>query len=145
MVFLHAMEGGAPPPRVSTDLDVLVNARVVTGGVREFVAAIEAHGFVFAGVSPEGIAHGYRRGGVSVDVLAPEGLGSISPRRRRVGRCRFLAGPKHSIGVSWCRSCLATIRGLCPGLCFWVSSSARQSRSMSMMCPTRSDLISPCC
>ncbi|MCP4227901.1 MAG: hypothetical protein GY773_31530, partial [Actinomycetia bacterium] len=46
MVFLHAMERGAPPPRVSTDLDVLVNARVVTGGVREFVAAIEARGFV---------------------------------------------------------------------------------------------------
>jgi len=75
MVFLHAMERGAAPPRVSTDLDVLVNARVVTGGVREFVAAIEARGFMLAGVSPEGIAHRYRRGGVSVDVLAPEGLG----------------------------------------------------------------------
>ncbi len=75
MAFLHAMEGGVPPPRVSTDLDVLVNARVVTGGVREFVAAIEARGFVLVGVSPEGIAHRYRRGGVSVDVLAPEGLG----------------------------------------------------------------------
>ena len=45
MVFLHAMEHGAQLPRVSTDLDVLVNARVVTGGVREFVAAIEAAGF----------------------------------------------------------------------------------------------------
>jgi hypothetical protein len=75
MVLLHAMEHGAAPPRVSTDLDVLVNARVVTGGVREFVAAIEAAGFVLKGVSPEGIAHRYRRGGVSVDVLAPEGLG----------------------------------------------------------------------
>lgn len=75
MVFLHAMEHGASPPRVSTDLDVLVNARVVTGGVREFVVAIEEVGFVLAGASPEGIAHRYRRRGVSVDVLAPEGLG----------------------------------------------------------------------
>jgi len=75
MVFLHAMEHGVAPPRVSTDLDVLVNARVVTGGVRGFVLAIEAAGFVLAGASPEGIAHRYRRGGVSVDVLAPEGLG----------------------------------------------------------------------
>jgi hypothetical protein len=75
MVFLHAIEHGVSPPRVSTDLDVLVNARVVTGGVREFVAAIEERGFVLAGASPEGIAHRYRRGGVSVDVLAPEGLG----------------------------------------------------------------------
>jgi hypothetical protein len=41
MVFLHAIEHRVEPPRVSTDLDVLVNARVVTGGVREFVMAIE--------------------------------------------------------------------------------------------------------
>ncbi len=75
MVFLHAMEHGAAPPRVSTDIDVLVNVRVVTGGVRKFVAAIEVVGFELAGVSPEGIAHCYRRDGVTIDVLAPEGLG----------------------------------------------------------------------
>lgn len=75
MVFLHAMEHGAEPPRVSTDLDVLVNARVVVGGVREFVTVIESIGFALAGVSPDGIAHRYQRSGVSVDVLAPEGLG----------------------------------------------------------------------
>jgi len=44
--------------------------------VRAFVAAIETVGFEFAGASPEGIAHRYRRDGVSVDVLAPDGLGS---------------------------------------------------------------------
>jgi len=75
MVFLHAVEHAVAPPRVSTDLDVLVNARVVTGGVRKFVTAIEARGFVLAGVSADGIAHRYQRGGVSIDVLAPEGLG----------------------------------------------------------------------
>jgi len=75
MVFLHAMEHGVEPPRVSTDLDVLVNARVITGGVREFVEAIERTGFALLGASPEGLAHRYQRGGVSVDVLAPEGLG----------------------------------------------------------------------
>lgn len=75
MVFLHAMEHGVDPPPVSTDLDLLVNARVVTGGVRQFVESIEAVGFVLTGMSPEGIAHRYQRDGVSVDVLAPEGLG----------------------------------------------------------------------
>lgn len=30
MVFIHAMENSVSPPRVSTDLDVLVNARVVS-------------------------------------------------------------------------------------------------------------------
>jgi len=75
MVFLHAIESAAVPPRVSTDLDVLVNARIVTGGVAGFVAAIELRGFSLEGTSPEGLAHRYRRGGVSIDVLAPEGLG----------------------------------------------------------------------
>lgn len=76
MVLLHALERGAEPPRVSTDLDMLVNARVIAGGVRDFVAAIEAVGFDLVGVSPEVIAHRYERYGVSVDVLAPEGLGA---------------------------------------------------------------------
>ena len=75
MVFLHAIENDAEPPRVSTDLDVLVNARLVTGGVKEFVQAIEAVGFSLVGASPHGLAHRYQRDGVSVDVLVPEGLG----------------------------------------------------------------------
>jgi len=41
MVLVHAFEAGVHPPRLSADLDVLVNARVVTGGVRGFVQAIE--------------------------------------------------------------------------------------------------------
>ena len=39
MVFVHAIEQGVEPLRMSADLDVLVNARTVTGGVREFVEA----------------------------------------------------------------------------------------------------------
>jgi hypothetical protein len=75
MVFLHALEQAASPPRVSTDLDVLVNARIVTGAIRSFVEAIEGRGFALVGFSSDGIAHRYEREGVSVDVLAPEGLG----------------------------------------------------------------------
>ena len=75
MVLFHALENGARLPRVSTDLDVLVNARIATGGVSGFVRALENLGFESAGFSPEGIAHRYARGAVSVDVLAPEGLG----------------------------------------------------------------------
>ncbi len=74
MVYLHALEHGETPPRISTDLDVLVNARVVSGGTAGFVADLEARGFEMDGASPTGIAHRYRRAGVSIDVLAPEGL-----------------------------------------------------------------------
>ena len=76
MVLMHATEHGVVPPRVSADLDVLVNARVVSGTVRRFVQAIEQRGFSLVGASPHGVAHRYRRGSASLDVLAPEGLGS---------------------------------------------------------------------
>lgn len=75
MVLLHAIENGVLPPRVSTDLDVVVNARVASSAVRELIVELEGRGFSSVGISPQGIAHRYARGGVSIDVLAPEGLG----------------------------------------------------------------------
>ncbi|MDE0320607.1 MAG: hypothetical protein OXI97_12080 [Acidimicrobiaceae bacterium] len=75
MVLLHALENGARLPRVSTDLDVLVNARVATSAVRDFVRALQERGFEPVGMSPEGVVHRFMRDGVSVDVLAPERLG----------------------------------------------------------------------
>lgn len=76
MVHLHALEHGATPPRLSTDLDIVVNARVVSGAVAHFVVAIEGSGFTSDGISPEGLAHRYRRGDIAIDVLAPDGLGN---------------------------------------------------------------------
>lgn len=74
MVFLHAAEHGVTPPRISTDLDVLVNARIVGRPISAFVADIVERGFDLDGISPDGIAHRYRRHLVTIDVLAPEGL-----------------------------------------------------------------------
>ena len=74
MVFLHAAEHGVTPPRISTDLDVLVNARIVGRPISAFVADIVERGFDLDGISPDGIAHRYRRHHVTIDVLAPEGL-----------------------------------------------------------------------
>jgi hypothetical protein len=76
MVFLHGLEHGITAPRVSTDLDILVNARVLSGAVAKFAAAVETRRFVVDGISPDHIAHRYRRGNVSIDVLAPDGLGT---------------------------------------------------------------------
>lgn len=75
MVLLHALEHDAEPARISTDLDILVNARVVAGAVGAFVSLIEALGFALAGESPDGVAHRYTRRHTVIDVLAPEGLG----------------------------------------------------------------------
>ncbi len=75
MVLLHALEHGAAPTRVSTDLDALVNVRAVAHSIPTFVDALTAMGFVEDGISPENLAHRYRRKRLTVDVLAPEGLG----------------------------------------------------------------------
>jgi hypothetical protein len=75
MVLLHAIEQGAIPPRVSTDLDVLVNARIAGRPLAAFASGLEDLGFEQDGISPDGIAHRYRRNRVTIDVLAPEGLG----------------------------------------------------------------------
>lgn len=75
MVYLHAVEHGITPPRVSTDLDILVNARIVSGAVAAFAAEIERLGFELDGIGPGNIAHRYRRQRVTIDVLAPDGLG----------------------------------------------------------------------
>ncbi len=75
MVMLHAAENQAAPLRVSRDLDIVVNARVVTGALRSMVASLKQTGFELAGASPDGIAHRYVRGQASIDLLAPEGLG----------------------------------------------------------------------
>ena len=76
MVLLHALEHEVEPTRLSTDIDVVVNARVVAGAIRSFVKALESLGFSLVGESPDGVAHRYQRASASVDVLAPEGLGS---------------------------------------------------------------------
>ena len=75
MVMLHAAEHSAEPLRISRDLDVIVNARIVAGAIRSFAIGLEQRGFRLAGASPEGIAHRYTRGQASIDLLAPEGLG----------------------------------------------------------------------
>ena len=76
MVLLHALENGAEPTRFSQDIDVVVNARVVSGGIKSFVMSLESLGFSLVGGSPDNIAHRYQRDKASIDVLAPEGLGS---------------------------------------------------------------------
>jgi hypothetical protein len=74
MVHLHGVRLGVQAPRVSTDLDTLVNARVV-GATRRFTKRLLNMRFQPDGVSPDNLAHRFRRDTVSIDVLAPEGLG----------------------------------------------------------------------
>jgi hypothetical protein len=93
MVFLLAREHNAERKRVSDDADVLVNVRLKPGGTAWLSRWLVDRGFTLVGISTNEIGHRFERranlgpGKVSIDVLAPEGLGSrtstttISPAR----------------------------------------------------------------
>lgn len=81
MVFLHAIEAGADPPRVSRDVDLVVDARVRPPALRRLMAVLHDRGFAPDGASPENVAHRFVRNDVRVDVLVPEGLGPRTDRR----------------------------------------------------------------
>lgn len=91
MVLLHALEHGQVPPQVSQDGDVLTDIRAMPTALKDVVAALNGFGFALDGTGPDAIAHRYTRPSgpselpirtVTVDVLAPDGVG---PSRRRQG------------------------------------------------------------
>lgn len=75
MVLLHGLERDRIPPRVSEDLDLVVNARVRPPALPKMMDTLAALGFSSTGASPDGVAHRFQRGEVLIDVLAPDGLG----------------------------------------------------------------------
>lgn len=92
MVALHAAEHGRVPPRSSRDADVLANARVLRSRPQHLVRALLERGFE-PSVGADHIAHRFRRGNVSLDVLAPEGLDQASPA------ALLTVPPNHTIQV----------------------------------------------
>jgi hypothetical protein len=79
MVNLHAYEAGVSILRTSADADILVNARVATPATKAMSSLLVDEGFELTGRSTENVGHKFVRGTVTVDVLAPDGLG---PRAR---------------------------------------------------------------
>ena len=81
MVLLLGLEHGATPPRVSEDLDTVVDVRLRLGALQQYIAALGRISFESAGISPDEIAHRFHRGDIRIDVLAPEGTGSRADLR----------------------------------------------------------------
>ena len=80
MVLLHALEHGQVPPQISQDGDVIADIRADPTAITAIVTQLGELGFVLDGISADGLAHRYVRNAeprpVTVDVLAPEGLGA---------------------------------------------------------------------
>jgi hypothetical protein len=94
MVFLHGVENGRAPSRVTTDIDTAVDVRAAPHSVSATVEALHGLGYASAGTSPEGRAYRFVRGETdivdiedlesddttdSVDLLVADNLG---PRAR---------------------------------------------------------------
>ena len=75
MILLHALEHGASPPRISTDLDLVVDARVRPPAIPAMAGVLGDLGFRLDGISPDGVGHRFVRERVAIDLLAPEGAG----------------------------------------------------------------------
>ena len=82
MMMLLCAEHQVLLPRPTLDADVLVDVRAMPGGLEVLARWLHGEGFELAGVSPDNIATSrFVRpvspgpGNVSVDLLAPEGLG----------------------------------------------------------------------
>lgn len=89
LVQLHAFEAGEANVRVTTDVDILADARRIDGFER-IVQALRADGFELQDPSPDEIGHRWERDGLVLDLLAPEGLRE-SPRV--MGRIRTVQIP----------------------------------------------------
>ncbi len=85
MVFLHALEHEADPPRYSADLDVVVNVQALKHGVRIMAETLDRLGYKFMGANNAGIGHRFERGSARVDLLAPDGLSERADIRTFAG------------------------------------------------------------
>jgi len=102
MVLLHGLEHARPSPRVSTDIDAVVDVRTDPTGLRKTVSALTELGLEPVEPTPEGVMHRYIRRGsptvvdvaaaaTSVDVLVPEGLAASTNTNTSAGGRAFPA------------------------------------------------------
>jgi hypothetical protein len=89
MVQIHALEQGFTDVRVTHDIDLLGQARP-QGTLMRIDGVLRDEGFVLEAPDLDGYAQRYTRGGVVVDVLAPDG---IKPPPRLTDGIKAIAVP----------------------------------------------------
>ena len=76
MVALHGAEHERAMPRHSGDFDVLVDIRLIADGTERVARMLQELRFSLDDPSPSGVSHRFRSGPVTIDVLAPDGVGA---------------------------------------------------------------------
>jgi hypothetical protein len=98
MVFLHEVECQAIDVRPTNDVDLVVDLRVEPTVLDHIHNVLTDAAFEQELPGPEGVAHRYRRGGATIDLLAPDHIdgraklpsAADAPSRRRAPRKRSL-------------------------------------------------------
>ena len=80
MVTLYALEYQRTPPRFSLDADALINVRLIPNGTQRFSKLLLELDYEMVDISGFGHGHRFKKGGVVIDVLAPDGLNSVKRR-----------------------------------------------------------------
>jgi hypothetical protein len=75
MVALHVWRANGRTPRISRDGDVLVDVLQAPTGTRVLAEHLADRGFELDGPNRLGQGHEFSRGGVRIDILAPDNLG----------------------------------------------------------------------
>jgi hypothetical protein len=91
MVFLLEVERGSLDTRPTDDVDIVIDLRVEPAGLARVHQTLVDAGFGQAPPSADGIGHRYTRAGATIDVLAPDRLGSRA--RLALGSGRTIEAP----------------------------------------------------
>lgn len=98
MVFLHEVEREASDVRPTNDIDLVVDLRVEPTALGHTHSVLARAGFSQDLPSPEGVAHRYRRGGATIDVLAPDHIGARAQLALGGGRTIEAPGTSQAFG-----------------------------------------------
>ena len=98
MVFLHEVERQSTKVHPTNDIDLVVDLRVEPTALDHTHAVLADAGFEQDQPSPEGVAHRYRRGEATIDVLAPDHIGARAKLSLGSGRTIEAPGTTQAFG-----------------------------------------------
>jgi hypothetical protein len=132
MVLPRALEQGRVPPRVTRDLDVLADIRARPAVLPRIVTTLSELGFEVELAAPDESGHRFKRGNVTIDLLAADNLGARAILYT-VGSLTTVAiagGPaQNATSATWlCSSRLWPTPSACE------TSSARATHAASPLC-----------
>ncbi len=93
MIHMHCWQRGRQAPRVTTDVDIIMDIRAKRTVLASVTRFLQERGFEEDGRSPTNVGHRWKRHRLSIDVLIPEGLNERGSRARTTTGARTVQVP----------------------------------------------------